>query len=70
MKNTLLLFVLALFFTACTPKVSLQTLQAPKVTHPSIRQLAVMDFKNDTIGQASSIETLLAQVTFEQKPYF
>jgi len=70
MKSTLLLFFLALIFTACTPKVSVQTLQAPKITHPSIRQLAVMDFKNDTISQASSIETLLANVTFEQKPYF
>ena len=70
MQNMLLLLLLSLFFTACSPKVTVQTLYAPKITHSSIRQLAVMDFKNDTIGQAASIETLLAQTTFENQPYF
>lgn len=70
MKNILLLLLLSLFFTACSPKVTIQTLQAPKITHSSIRQLAVMDFKNDTIGQAASIEAHLAQVRFDEKPYF
>lgn len=70
MKNSLLLLFIVLFFVACTPKVAISTLQSSKVNNSSIRQLTVIKFKNDTIGQTSSIESQLANVTFNNEPYF
>lgn len=70
MKNSLLILSILLFFTACSPKISITTLQSSKVNNANIRQLAVVKFKNDAIGQTSSIEAQLANITFNQEPYF
>ncbi|MFA6788428.1 MAG: CsgG/HfaB family protein [Arcobacteraceae bacterium] len=70
MKNGLLLLFITLFFTACAPKISIKSLHSSQLHNPNIRQLAVLNFKNDTIGQSSSVESLLSNLIIENKPYF
>lgn len=70
MKNTLFLLFITLFFTACAPKISIKSLHSSKLNNPNIKQLAVLNFKNDTVGQSSSIESLLSNLIIENKPYF
>lgn len=70
MKNSLLILFIVLFFTACASKITVKSLHSSKFSNPNIKQLAVLNFKNDTVGQATSIESLLSNLMIENKPYF
>ncbi|MFA7083553.1 MAG: CsgG/HfaB family protein [Arcobacteraceae bacterium] len=70
MRKLLFLFGVLLLFSGCSSKITLDVLRASKVNNPSIKQLAIMNFKNDTIGQASSIESQLSSLILHEKPYF
>lgn len=70
MKKSLLFLSLLLFFTGCAPKVTITSLQSSKVDNPSSRQLSVLEFKQDKIGQRASIIAELSKLKIENKPYF
>lgn len=70
MRNSLLILFIVLFFTACASKITVKSLHSSKFSNPNIKQLSVLNFKNDSVGQASSIESLLSNLKIENKPYF
>ncbi|RXJ59969.1 tetratricopeptide repeat protein [Candidatus Marinarcus aquaticus] len=70
MKKSLLFLSFLLFFTGCAPKVTISSLQSSKVNNPSSRQLSVLEFKQDKIGQRASIIAELSKLKIENKPYF
>lgn len=71
-KLTSLLIVLgvALFSTGCATKTKIKAVKAGKVTDSSIKNVGVMPFDNDKIGQSSSIDSTLSNVKFNGKKYF
>ena len=75
MKKTLhllLFFIIILFSTGCSTRysVSIKALKAAKVTDPAIKNIAVLKFKNDDIGQSSQIEQALNNARIDGKKYF
>lgn len=70
MKKSLLFLSFLLFFTGCAQKVTITSLQSSKVNNPSSRQLSVLEFIQDNVGQRASIISELAKLKIEGQPYF
>jgi len=71
MKNIILLSLSLIFFTACSPKVNIQALQPAQVDSVSQTKIIAMhNFKDDSMGLSSKIQTLLASKKIDNKNYF
>lgn len=69
------IFLTALFiifiFSGCSQKVKVESYQPAKIDRVSkSKKLSVLDFNNDTIAFASTLETKLANKKVYGKPYF
>ncbi len=73
-KNFIKLFVIGAVIvvglTGCAPKTNIQALKAGKVSDTSVKSIAVLEFKNDTIGQSDLISTRLSNYKLDGKNYF
>jgi len=71
MKNIVLLILSLVFFTACSPKVNIQALQPAQVDSVSQTKIIAMhNFKGDSMGLSSKIQTHLASKKINNKNYF
>jgi len=74
MKKSLLVFTLLLIVTflgACGKKVAIRALEPAEVDRLSkTKRIAVLNFKNDTVGLARKIEAKLAAYKINGKNYF
>ncbi len=62
---------LSLFMLACTQKVHIQALEPAEIDRVTkIKKIAVIGFKNDTVGLSSKIESNLASFKIENKSFF
>ncbi len=69
-KITALLSITALL-TACSTSTKIQYLEPAEISQAAkLKQIAVNDFKYDTIGLTGTIEAKLNQTTLDNKPYF
>ncbi len=57
-------------FTGCAPKTNIKALKAGKVSDTSVKSIAVLEFKNDNIGQSDLISTRLSNYKLDGKNYF
>ncbi len=62
--------VLLLVFSGCTPKITIKTLQAPKIINPNTKKMAVIPFENDTIGQTQAVINELNSVYIDGVKYY
>ena len=71
MKNIVFLLFSVLVFTACSQKVNIQALQPAQVDSVSQTKIIAMhNFKGDSMGLSSKIQTHLASKTVNNKKYF
>ena len=66
----ILLSSLLVVFQACSQKIQIKALKAPKVLTSDVKYISIDKFRNDTVSQASQIHTALANVTIDGKRYF
>lgn len=63
--------IIAFFFNACTQRVTVRALEPAEVDRAaSTKKVSVTSFQNDRVGLASKIETNLARVQIDHRPYF
>jgi len=66
-----MLLIIIVFLSACAQKVRISALEPAQIDRISqTKKLAVLHFKNDTIGLARKIEADLASFKIENKKYF
>lgn len=71
MRLHISLVLLALFFSACSQKVTIDKLSPPIIESANgVKRVAVMSFENDRVMLANKIESSLAKVLLNEKPYF
>lgn len=72
MKNIfyLSLFFLTILISGCSTKIQVKALVPGSVNDKSIKNIAVLDFKNDHIGQSRQIESAISNLTINDKKYF
>lgn len=74
MKNRILniftLFILTLFLSACSQKITIEAIKAGQVSDRSIKNIAVSPFSNDNVGQAEQIDSQLSNVQINNNKYF
>ncbi|MEA1915786.1 MAG: hypothetical protein U9N30_10805, partial [Campylobacterota bacterium] len=68
--QSLILSSIVVVFTACTPKITVKTLNAPKVIDINTKQMAIVTFNNDNAGQTQAIESQLNSVYFNGIKYY
>jgi len=60
-----------ILFSGCAQKVTISALKPAKIDDiANYKKIAIIDFKNDTIGFSSKIETNLVKVKVRNKPFF
>ena len=65
------LFVMVLIFSSCAKKVAVRALEPAMVDRVSqTKRVAVLNFKNDTVGLSRKIEAKLASYEINGKKYF
>ncbi len=73
-KNLCKLFVVYIvvlvLFAGCAQKTNVRALKAGKVNDTSVKSIAVLEFKNDSIGQSDIIATKLSNYKLDSKNYF
>ena len=71
MKTLLSIFAIVFIFSGCAQKMNIQSFVPAKIDNISkTKKISVLDFDNDTIAFASSLETKLAQKQVYGKKYF
>jgi len=61
----------SVLFSACSTTTQIQYLEPSTIPQAAkLKQIAVNDFKNDSIGLTGKIESKLNQTTLNNKPYF
>jgi curli biogenesis system outer membrane secretion channel CsgG len=68
----ILFILLIILLTGCSTKygVSIKSLKAAKVSDSAIKNISVLKFKNDDVGEASQIEQVLNTAQINGKKYF
>ena len=65
-----ILILSILLFIGCAQKLTVKSLEPAKVSDKAVKNVAVDDFKNDTISLKANIKSALSEVQFNNKPYF
>ena len=69
--KTIALLSMTALMTACSTSTKIQYLEPSEISHAAnLKQIAVNDFKHDTVGLSGTIESKLNQTTLNNKPYF
>lgn len=69
--KTIALLSMTALVTACSTTTKIQYLEPSEIPHASnLKQIAVNDFKDDSVGLTGIIESKLNQTTLNDKPYF
>ena len=65
------LLSMTILLTACSTTTKIQYLEPSDIPHAAkLKQIAVNDFKDDSVGLTGRIESKLSQTTLNNKPYF
>ena len=68
---SILVFLLLLGFSGCAQKVQIQALNPAEVGQmASKKRVVVADFKSDTVGLSSKIESIISRSVLDKKKYF
>lgn len=70
MKTLLFTIGILLFFNGCSTKVQVQGVNPAKTSSTSVKNIAIVEFKNDRIGLSNSITNKLDSVEFKGKKFF
>lgn len=69
--KTIALLSMTTLVAACSTTTKIQYLEPSEISHAAnLKQIAVNDFKHDSVGLTGSIESKLNQTTLNNKPYF
>ncbi len=66
----IILSIVVIFFSACSQKITVKALIPAQIGDKDIKNLSIERFKNDDIALSHSINSKMAEVTFEGKSYF
>ncbi|MBL0709323.1 MAG: hypothetical protein JJW00_09760 [Sulfurimonas sp.] len=70
-KELFVLVLILLFLQGCAQKVTISALKPAKIDEiANYKKIAIVDFKNDTVGFSSKLETNLVKVKVRNKPFF
>ena len=64
------MIIICSIFIACSTKVIVKAIKPSAINDSSIKQVSILNFKNDDISLASSIESQMNKVIFNKKNYF
>lgn len=71
MKNIFILIFISTFFIGCAQKVNVKMIEPANIQRAAdVKKIAVLRFKNDSIGFASKLETQLSKKTVLGSQYF
>lgn len=64
------IIVTILFLNGCSSKITIKSIKPSLINDKDIKNIAINDFKNDTISLSSTIESTMNKVNFNGKKYF
>ena len=70
MRNIICILTIMFLFIGCSQKVQIKALKAAKITNKSIKNIAVLSFRNDEISQSIQINSAISNVNVNNKKYF
>lgn len=62
--------IFTLFFTACTPKITIKALEPSKINSQKVNLVAISNIKNDSVNQTSSLANTLSNKIIDEKRVF
>jgi tetratricopeptide (TPR) repeat protein len=66
----IILFSFIILISGCSTKVTVKGISPGQVNDSTIKNITILDFKNDNISQAREIESALSNLTVEGEKYF
>lgn len=67
--NILIIFI-SIFFVSCSQKIIIKSIKSSKIANEDIKQIAILEFKNDYIGQSEQINNSIYNLTLNGEKYF
>lgn len=69
--KTVAILLMSVLVSACSTNTQIQYLEPAEISQAAeLKRIAVNEFKNDSVGLASTIEAKLNQTVLDNKPYF
>ncbi|MEA2017886.1 MAG: CsgG/HfaB family protein [Campylobacterota bacterium] len=69
LKLTILLSI-TIYFTACSQKTTIKAIKPSQISDKDTKEVAIKDFKNDTVSLSSNIKSNMDKIYFNDEKYF
>lgn len=66
----MIFITMSLFLFGCAQKTTIKAMKSAKITDTSIKDIVVLGFQNDRIGQSEQISTMISNTKINGKKYF